>query len=57
MMVLPLAAMIFVGVDTQVTDIYGIKSDKQFVNTLEDNVIQCGAPNKKLISDCALVSG
>jgi hypothetical protein len=43
-------AVIFVGVNTQVTDVYGIKTDKQFVNTLEDNIIQCGAP-LKLISD------
>jgi hypothetical protein len=38
-------AVIFVGLDTQVTDIYGIKSDKQFVNTLEDNIRERGAPN------------
>jgi hypothetical protein len=43
-------AVIFVGVNTQVTDVYGIKKDSQFVNTLEDNIIQQGAPNK-LISD------
>jgi hypothetical protein len=44
------AAVIFVGTNTQVTDVYGIKTDKQFVNTLEDNIIQRGAP-LKLISD------
>jgi hypothetical protein len=48
------AAVIFVGIDTQVTDIYGIKTDKKFINTLEDNIIQRGAPNK-LISDRAQV--
>ena len=48
------AAVLFVGLDTQVTDIYGIKRDKQFVNTLEDNIRQRGAPNK-LISDRAQV--
>ena len=48
------AAVIFVGTDTQVTDIYGIKTDKQFVNTLEDNITQRGAPHK-LISDSAQV--
>jgi hypothetical protein len=48
------AAVLFVGLDTQVTDVYGIKTDKQFVNTLEDNIIQRGAPNK-LVSDCAQV--
>jgi hypothetical protein len=44
------SAVIFVGVDTQFTDVYGIKTYKQFVNTLEDNIIHNGAPNK-LISD------
>jgi hypothetical protein len=44
------AAVIFVGTSTQVTDAYGIKTDNQFVNTLEDNIIQRGAP-LKLISD------
>jgi len=37
-----------------VCDIYGIKTDKQFVNTLEDNIHERGAPNK-LISDRAQV--
>jgi hypothetical protein len=44
------AAVIFVGTNTQVTDVYGIKTDKLFVNTLEDNIIQRDAP-LKLISD------
>ena len=48
------AAVIFAGIDTQVTDIYGIKTDKQFVNTLEDNIRDRGAPHK-LISDSAQV--
>jgi hypothetical protein len=43
-------AVIFVGVNTQVTDVYGIKTDNQFVHTWEDNIIQCVAP-LKLISD------
>jgi len=47
-------AVIFVGTETQVTDVYGIKTDKQFVNTLEDNIRQRGAPTK-LISDRAQV--
>jgi hypothetical protein len=38
------ADVTFVGVNTQVTDVYGIKTDKQFVSTLEDYIIQCGAP-------------
>ena len=48
------AAVLFVGYDTQVTDVYGIKTDRQFVNTLEDNIHQRDAPNK-LISDRAQV--
>jgi hypothetical protein len=40
------AAVIFVGIDSQVTNIYGIKIDKQFVNTLEDKIIDRGAPHK-----------
>jgi hypothetical protein len=48
------AATLFVGCHTAVTDVYGIKTDKQFVNTLEDNIHECGAPNK-LISDRAQV--
>ena len=48
------AAVLFTGTDTQVTDVYGIKTDKQFINTLEDNIRQRGAPNK-LISDRAQV--
>jgi hypothetical protein len=41
-------AVIFVGVNTQVTDVYGIKTDKQFVNTMEDNIIQRGAALKSV---------
>jgi hypothetical protein len=41
-------AVIFIGVNTQVTDVYGIKTDRQFVNTLQDNIIQRGAPLKHL---------
>jgi hypothetical protein len=44
------AAVIFVGVNTQVTDVYGIKTDKQLVNTLQDNIIQRGAPLKPLVT-------
>jgi hypothetical protein len=49
-----IAAVIFVGTDTQVTDVYGLKTDKQFVNTLEDHITYHGAPHK-LISDSAQV--
>jgi hypothetical protein len=43
-------AVIFVGVNNQITDVYGIKTDKQFVNTIQDNIIRRGAP-LKLLSD------
>ena len=48
------SAVIFVGTKTNVTDAYGIKTDKQFINTLEDNIRERGAPTK-LISDRAQV--
>ena len=47
-------AQLFVGTETLVTDAYGIKFEKQFVNTLEDNIRQRGAMNK-LVSDRAQV--
>jgi hypothetical protein len=47
-------AQLFVGTESLVTDIQGMKTDKQFVNTLEDNIRHHGAPTK-LISDCAQV--
>ena len=48
------SAQFFVGTESMVTDVYGMKTDKQFVNTLEDNIIRRGAPTK-LISDKAQV--
>jgi hypothetical protein len=48
------AAQIFVGTKSLVTDVEGMKSDKQFVNILEDNIRHRGAPTK-LISDRAQV--
>ena len=48
------SAQIFVGTTSLLTDVYGMKTDKQFVNTLEDNIRTRGAPNK-LISDRAQV--
>jgi hypothetical protein len=39
------------GVDTQVTDIYGIKNDKQFVNTLEDNIESVEHPTSSLVTE------
>jgi hypothetical protein len=48
------SAQLFVGTKTHTADVYPIKSDKQFVNTLLDNITQCGAPTK-LISNRAQV--
>ena len=47
-------AQIFVGKRTLVTDVYPLKSQKQFVNTLEDSIRFMGAMTK-LISDYAKV--
>jgi Reverse transcriptase (RNA-dependent DNA polymerase) len=46
------AAQIFVGRESLVADVYGLRTDKEFVNTLEDNIRERGAMDK-LISDCA----
>jgi hypothetical protein len=48
------SAQLFVGTKTHTADVYPIKSDKQFVNTLLDNITQRGAPTK-LISNRAQV--
>jgi septum formation inhibitor MinC len=48
------SAQLFVGTKTHTADVYPIKSNKQFVNTLLDNITQWGAPTK-LISNCAQV--
>ena len=45
-------AQVFVGRDTLVADAYPMRSGKQFVNTLEDNIRRRGAMDK-LISDSA----
>ena len=45
-------AQVFVGRDTRVADAYPMKSGKQFVNTLEDNIRRRGAMDK-LLSDSA----
>jgi hypothetical protein len=47
-------AQFYVGTRSLVTDVYGIKSKKQFVNTLEDIIRERGAPTK-LVSDSAQV--
>ena len=48
------AAQIFIGRDSMVADAYPLKTEKQFVNTLEDNICKFGAMDK-LISDRAQV--
>ena len=45
-------AQVFVGRDSLVADVYPLKSRKQFVNTLEDNIRRQGAMDK-LLSDSA----
>ena len=45
-------AQLFVGKESLVSDIYPMRSGKQFVNTLEDNICRCSAMDK-LISDSA----
>ena len=47
-------AQFYCGVDSLVCDAYGMKTDKQFVNTFEDIIQQRGAMDK-LISDGAMV--
>ena len=48
------STQIFARTKTLVTNVYGIKSDKQFVNTLENNIRTRGAMSK-LISNRAQV--
>jgi hypothetical protein len=48
------SAQLFVGTKTHTADMYPIKSDKQFVNMLLDNITQRGAPTKR-ISKCTQV--
>ena len=45
-------AQVFVGRDSLVADVYPMKSGKQFINTLEDNIRRRGAMDK-LSSDSA----
>ena len=45
-------AQVFVGRDTLVADAYPMKSGKQFVSTLEDNIRRRGAMDK-LLGDSA----
>ena len=39
-------AQVFVGVESLVTDVYAINTDRQFLNTLEDQIRARGAPTK-----------
>ena len=48
------AAQFFVGTESMVCDVYPLKTDKQFVNVLQDNIRRWGAMSK-LISDRAQV--
>jgi hypothetical protein len=41
-------AQLFVGRHSLVTNIYPMKTDKEFVNALEDNICHCGAMDKLL---------
>ena len=45
-------SQIFVGHKTYRTDIYGLKTGKQFINTLQDQIHEQGAMNR-LLSDRA----
>ena len=45
-------AQIFVGTESCVIDVHGMKTESQFVNTLQDIILSCGAPTK-LISNSA----
>jgi hypothetical protein len=40
------AAQIFVGMESLVADVYGLKTDKECVNTLADNIRKWGAMDK-----------
>ena len=47
-----MAAQLFIGQKSLLTDVYGAKTDQQFVSTLEDNIHQQGAMDQ-LMSDRA----
>ena len=40
-------AQVFVGVGSLATDVYAIKTDWQFINTLEDQIRTRGAPTRQ----------
>ena len=45
-------AQVYYGTKSHVTDVFGVKMEKQFVNTLQDNIKDQGAMDK-LITDSA----
>ena len=45
-----MGGQIFIGMESEVCDAQGLKSHKQFVNLLEDNIQKCGAMDE-LVSD------
>ena len=47
-------AQLFFGTKTYVTEVYGMKTDRQFINTLEDTIRSYGAMDK-LVSNRAQV--
>ena len=47
-------AYVHIGLTTTVTDAYGVKSQSEFVNTLEDNITKRGVPSK-MVGDRAKV--
>jgi hypothetical protein len=48
------SAQFFIGTESLGCNVYGMKTDKQFVNTLEDNMRKWGAISK-LVSDLSQV--
>jgi hypothetical protein len=46
-------AQVFVGTKSFITGVEGMKTKGQVINTLEDNIRHCGAPNKLITSDRA----
>ena len=47
-------AQIFVGTESMVTDVFGMHTSKQFINTFQE-IIRIRGAQTKLISDCAKV--
>ena len=47
-------AQLRIGAETSACDAFTMKTEKQFINMLEDVIRKCGAPTK-LISDSARV--